>query len=75
MNEEQEYKALFIQGAKDKLKDIKEALKEVEKQLNSKNDNAIKLGVAWSRLCHEFMLNDAPKRAMLAIQERPVYPH
>ena len=75
MNEEQDYRLLFISGAKDKLTDIKAAIKEVESQLASSNDNTIKLAVAWSRLCHEFMLNDAPKRAMLAIQERPVYPH
>ena len=75
MNEEKEYKDLFIQGAKDKLNEIKEGIKAVEIQLDLKNDNAIKLAIAWSRLCHEFMLNDAPNKAMLAIQEKPVYPH
>lgn len=70
-----ELKAAFISGANDRLDEIKSAVAEVEKQLASKNENAVKLAIAWSKICHEFMLNDAPRQAVLAIQEKPVYPH
>lgn len=74
MNEEQA-KELFINGAKQRLADLRQAMKEVEKQINSDNDNAIKLGVAWTQICHDFMLQEAVSRAMVAIREKPVYPH
>lgn len=75
MNEEKDYKALFIKGSLEKLSDLKAAIKEVEAQLDSDDDGAIKLAIAWSRLCHEFMLKDAIRMAMLMIQEKPVYQH
>jgi HEAT repeat protein len=72
---EQQLKTAFIQGASDRLDEIISAVNEVQKQLKSKNEPSVKLGVAWAKICHEFMLEEAPKMALLAIQEKPVYPH
>lgn len=68
-------KETFIQIAAGQLREMKKALRAVEKQLQSGNENAIKLAVAWSRISHEFLLEDATKKAMLAIQDKPIYPH
>ncbi len=68
-------KLAFIKGAEGRLEEIKKAVEEVERQLKSNNENAIKLAVSWTKICHDFMLKEAPKSALAMLQTRPVYPH
>lgn len=75
MTIEKDCKDLFIKGAEDRLKEISKAIDEVKKNLHCDNDNSVKLAIAYIGLCHEFMLNAAPKQAMRIIQDKAVYPY
>lgn len=71
---EEELKEAFKTNSKKQLQEIRAACKELITTLASEDDNEIKFTAMLSRLLHDALFKDLPKKAILLCSDN-VYPH